>query len=94
MIFLEILILPKKKINYDYLVLCDKDENVSHPFALFPRAMFSSNEIPDRWVDSKLDDSSRLKSLNTLQGLQDKQLALFGKIEGGIYIYYYKKLTP
>ena len=85
--------LTKKKVTYDVLVLCDKDENVKHPFGLYPRAMFSAIEISDRWLDSILDDSSRLKSLNTLQGLQDKQIALFGKVEEGIILKNYIKLN-
>ena len=76
---------PKKtKVKYDFLVLCDKDEAVKYPFASFPRSMFSAKEVQDRWLDSILDDSSRLKSLNTLEGLPNKQFALFGKIEQGI----------
>ena len=46
--------------------------------------MFTSNEIQDRWLDSILDDSSRLKSLQSLDGLQDKEIALFGKVEEGV----------
>lgn len=71
--------------KYDYLVLCDHDESVQHPFALFPRKMFSTTEILDKWVDSILDPSSRLKSLNTLERVPNKTFGLFGKIEEGIF---------
>ena len=73
----------KTKVNYDFLVLLDKDETLKHPFALFPRLMFSTLEVQDKWLDSILDDSSRLKSLHTLKGMSNKQLALFGKFEEG-----------
>lgn len=75
---------PKKsKLKYDFLVLCDKDGQVNNPFALYPRTMFANQEINDRWLHSILDHSSRLKSLNTLEGLPEKNLSLFGKIESG-----------
>ena len=76
--------IPSKKVKYDYLVLCDKDEGVKHPFASFPRCMFSPREILDRWLDSILDDSSRVRSLTTLDKIPDKQFALFGKFEEGV----------
>ena len=74
----------KSKINYAFVVLCDKDEEVMNPFSLYPRTMFTSNEIMDRWLNSILDHSSRLKSLHTLERLPDKSLSLFGKIEEGM----------
>lgn len=75
---------PKRnKIKYDFLVLCDKDEFVKHPFASYPRAMFSASEVQDKWLEAILDDSSRLKSLQTLEGMPNKQFALFCKIEEG-----------
>ena len=73
---------PKKtKVRYEFLVLCDKGPEVKNPFALFPRSVFSEKEISDRWLDSILDHSSRLKSLNTLERLGN--LSLFGKIDDG-----------
>lgn len=74
----------KQKVKYGFVVLCDKDDQVSNPFAVYPRTMFSGKEILDRWLDSILDHSSRLKSLHTLERLPDKNLSLFGKIEDGI----------
>ena len=76
---------PKSKLHYDFVVLCDRDPEVMSPFALYPRSMFSTSEILDRWLDSILDHSSRLKPLHTLHGLQDKNLSLFGKIEEGLH---------
>ena len=77
---------PKKtKVNYDYLVLCDLDDNVLHPFGLYPRGMFSIYEIQDKWLDSILDHSSRLKSLPPMEKLPDFLFSLFGKIEEGMY---------
>ena len=73
----------KGQLNYAFLVLCDKNEEVMNPFGLFPRSMFSSKEILDRWLNSILDHSSRLKSLHTL----DNNLSLFGKIEEGKYFF-------
>ena len=75
----------KSKVNYAFLILCDKTEDVMYPFAWYPRSMFSSNEILDRWLYSILDHSSRLKSLDTLERIPDKCLSLFGKIEEGIF---------
>ena len=74
----------KSRLNYDFIVLCDKDPDVMSPFALYPRSMFSPMEILDQWLDSILDHSSRLKTLNTLGGLPEKNLSLFAKIEEGI----------
>lgn len=73
----------KTKIKYDFVVLCDLDENVKNPFALYPRGMFSGTEIQDKWLDSILDHSSRLKSLQTLERLPG--FSLFGKIEEGSF---------
>ena len=77
---------PKKKTKYDFLVLCDKDENTTNPFSLYPTNMFSQKEINEKWLESILDDSSRLKSLHSLQGIPEKKLSLFGKIDEGIII--------
>ena len=74
----------KPKVNYAFIVLCDKNEDVLNPFALYPRSMFSENEILERWLDAILDHSSRLKSLHTLERLPHKTLSLFGKIEEGV----------
>lgn len=81
---------PKRnKVIYDYLVLCDKDEAVKQPFSSFPRSMFNSREIQDKWIDARLDDSSRLKSLQSLEGMPNKQFALFGKIEAGTKYFFF-----
>ena len=77
---------PKKLVKYDFVVLCDQDDNVQHPFASFPRTMFSSAEILDKWMESILDHSSRLKPLTTLQRMS--KFSLFGKIEEGTNIYF------
>lgn len=74
----------KNKIKYDFVVLCDQDENVLHPFGLYPRGMFTQSEIQDKWMDSILDHCSRIKSLQTLERLPDCRFSLFGKIEEGI----------
>lgn len=74
----------KKKNKYDFVVLCDKDENEPNPFSLYPTDMFTENEIKARWLESRLDDSSRLKSLSNLQGIPEKNLSLFGKVDAGI----------
>ena len=75
---------PKKKIKYDYVVLCDKDEHEPNPFSLYPTSMFKEGEIHVRWLESRLDESSRLRSLHTLKGIPEKNLSLFGKVEEGI----------
>ena len=75
----------KKKITYDYVVLCDKHESCQEPFSLCPTSMFSESEIQRRWLDSVLDVSSRLKTLQTLERMPDKNLSLFGKIQKGIF---------
>ena len=76
----------KKKVKYDFLVLCDKDDKSPNPFSLYPTSMFSTKEIHLRWLESVLDDSSRLRSLTTLEGLGEKNLSLFGKIDEGIQL--------
>ena len=70
-----------KKIKYDFLVLCNKEETILHPFSIFAREDFSNREINDRWLESILDHSSRLKTLSTL-GV-NRTLSLFGKIDEG-----------
>lgn len=78
-----------KKVEYEFVVLCDKDEGAPEPFSLYPRSMFLPNEIHGKWLDSILDDSSRLKSLHTLQRFPETNLSLFAKIENGTYYYQY-----
>ena len=78
--------LKKPKPTYDFLVLCNQDENVQDPFGLYPRGIFSETEIQDKWLDSILDHSSRLKSLQTLERLPGFKFSLFGKIEEGLYL--------
>ena len=68
------------------MVLFDKTPEVEKPFGLYPRAMFSSREIHDRWIDSMMDHSSRLKTLRSIVSLPRQQLCLFGKIEEGNYL--------
>ena len=77
---------PKKKVKYDHVVLCDKDENAEEPFSMYPTSMFSETEILGRWLDSILDSSSRLKTLLNLQKVHNKNLCLFGKVPAGIII--------
>ena len=72
-----------KKISYPFLVLYDKDHSNSSPFAVYPRSMFSSKEIQDRWIDSILDNFSRLKPLTLMQLGPGKFFCLFGKIDSG-----------
>ena len=77
---------PRAKVKYAFLVLCDQNEEVQYPFGLYPRSMFSTSEIPDRWLESILDDSSRLKTLRALK-ITGESLCLFGKIDDGIYMH-------
>ena len=73
---------PKKtKVKYEYIVLCDKDD--PNPFSLYPTSMFSGQEINVKWLESILDDSSRLKNIQTLEMMSEKHLSLFGKIDEG-----------
>lgn len=58
------------------------------PFAAYPRSMFSAKEIQDRWMDSILDNVSRLKNINSLK-IQEKNFCLFAKIDSGIYFILY-----
>lgn len=74
----------RNKTRYGFVVLCDKDENSKFPFSYHARSNFSEKEILDRWINSILDDSSRLKTLHTLENVQDKQFSLFGKIPEGV----------
>lgn len=64
------------------------EEGVKNPFAAYPISMFSPTEINERWLDSILDHSSRVKTLSTLDGMPDQKLSLFGKIDEGIFLYF------
>ena len=75
---------PKRKVKYDFLVLLDKDEFAQQPFSLHPTSMFSGDEIKPRWLESILDDSSRLTSIKCLEKIPNRNLSLFGKIDEGI----------
>lgn len=72
----------KKKIKYGYVVLCDKGDDVKKPFSLHQRSLFSK-EIPEKWLDSILDHSSRLKSIQSVSKIEYRNLSLFGKIDEG-----------
>ena len=75
----------KPKMVYGFVVLCDKDNEIENPFSFYPRHIFSKKEILDRWLSSTLDNSSRLRSLNVLEGVPNKtNMCLFGKIEAGV----------
>ena len=73
-----------KKSKYGYVVLCDQDVHVANPFAWYPRSIFTTEEIPEKWLDSILDYTSRLKSLGTFERMPGKNFSLFGKIDDGI----------
>lgn len=70
---------PKSRVKYGYIVLCNRNESIKYPFNLYSRSRFSMTEIQDRWLESILDNSSRLKNLQTLN-VHGKSLCLFGKI--------------
>lgn len=75
----------RKKVKYGFIVLCEHDFHIGSPFTSYPRSMFSNTEIPDKWLESILDQYSRLKILNSLERqIPGKNLSLFGKIEEGI----------
>lgn len=80
----------KKKIRYEFVILCDKDGDAPQPFSLYPTMMFTEDEIQIKWLESILDESSRLKSLNTIESISGKNLSLFGKIEEGIFCFFEK----
>lgn len=70
--------------SYSHLVLFDKNPKTTGPFGLFPRSIFSKQEIRDHWVESILDDASRMKDLVTLERIPGK-FCLFAKIDSGKY---------
>lgn len=74
---------PKNKIRYEFVVLCDRTRNVSRPFDLYPCSMFSNNEIKERWIQSLLDPSSRMKYLHLETLSNQRSFSLFGKIKEG-----------
>lgn len=76
----------KHKVKYGYVVLYEKHENVDRPFASYPRNRFSNTEIPEKWLESILDESSRMKGLK-LESLSDNNMCLFAKIDEGEDIY-------
>lgn len=72
----------RKKKCYAFLTLFDHSDNELRPFGWFPHSMFTKKEIKDSWLDSVLDDASRMKPL-TLERIKDQKFSLFGKMEEG-----------
>ena len=73
----------KCKVNYGFVVLFDLQKGNEFPFSWYPRSMFSKTEIPDRWLDSVLDMTSRMTKIS-FERMPNNSLSLFGKIEAGL----------
>ena len=56
--------------------------NTPKPFGMYPRSMFSTLEIKEKWLDSILDDVSRRTPL-VLNMMPEKSYALFAKVREG-----------
>ena len=84
----------KPKVKYDFLVLCDKDELAHQPFSMYPTSMFKGTEIKLRWLESILDESSRLTTIKSLEKIPNKNLSLFGKIDEGNFDFFWKIVMP
>ena len=70
----------KMKPKIGYVVLFDLSGNSPKPFGMYPRAMFSTHEIKERWLDSILDTDSRMTAL-VLNMLPEKSYSLFAKVK-------------
>ena len=81
-------------LSYTYLwcILFDWDEDVEHPFQIYPVTGFPKNELKVEWIRGELDQNSRLKKLKFSQ-FRRKTFSLFAKIEKckyQLYIIYMK----
>lgn len=70
--------------EYTNLLFFDWAVDNRRPFEIFPRTLFSDKEIKERWLNSILDENSRIMTLPPLKSLPGKTFSLFGKIEKGI----------
>lgn len=70
----------KRKPIIGFVILLDLSGNSPKPFGMYPRSMFSIHEIKERWLNSILDNSSRMTSL-VLDMLPDKSFSLFAKVK-------------
>lgn len=69
--------------EYMKVILFQWDINKKRPFDIFPLSMFTTNEIKDKWMESILDQNSRIRTLPMLRSLPGKTFSLFAKIERG-----------
>lgn len=70
----------KIKPRIGFVVLYDLSGNSPKPFGIYPRSMFSTHEIKDKWLDSILNNDSRMTPL-VLNMLPDKSYSLFAKVK-------------
>lgn len=74
---------PPLKPKIGYVVLFDLTGRAIKPFGIYPRLMFTTHEIKDRWLDSILDTSSRMTPLVLDRLPEDKSFSLFSKVRQG-----------
>ena len=80
---------PAKKLSeYEFskVILFNRTENEGRPFVIYPRAMFTRDEIREPWLQGNIDIKSRKKLLKPISSLEGKELSLFAKVEKGMYI--------
>lgn len=69
------------RFQYGFIILFNWDVQIRKPFAVFQLNDFSTSEISNYWIDNKLEEKWRIKTLKPLQSLPDKKLSLFAKVE-------------
>lgn len=72
---------PVPKFFYGFVILFNWDENKEKHFDSYPRSCFSTQEIPNYWMENKLIDSWRIRKLKPLSALQGQKMSIFGKME-------------
>lgn len=68
---------------YRFVILFNWNESLPRPFKMFPRNSFTTDEIPDAWIDRKLMDKWRLRTLKPLAELPGQKMSIFAKVDGG-----------
>ena len=67
--------------QYGFVILFNWNEDVRRPFMIFPRSLFSKDEIQDKTMENRLTDQHRMKKLRPLKPLPDQKMSLFAKVE-------------
>lgn len=77
----------QKKIQHKYSHVCLFNFNVdlSAPFAMYKLSMFTEQDLNPEWISKNLGVTSRIVPLRNLSPFPGQSLALFAKVEIGMY---------